>query len=130
MAKLGDGWLGLYLPEDEGRPCLLARDGGSLQHVRLQQLNRPDAVVAAAETDDVNKLVAEQFNPPRSEAEMDDGEARLRGEIRAQVIEEARRAAIEAEVREELGLRIDKEERVTAKQRQAVGLTAEPPKAD
>lgn len=124
-----EGWVGLFLPEDEGRPCLIARDAGYLKHAQLQLLNRADGVIAPVESLGEHKDQADLFAARQAPAGPTMGDEAVRGEIRAKVVAEARRAAIESEIRDELGLPEDTALgfKPNAKQREALGL-AEPSK--
>src|SRR5947209_5817554 len=101
-------WTGLYLPEDDGEPIALFRDGAHAHHLQVQVLNRPDAVRAPAEGTGVHRGVRAQFRDAAEAAGTPGGAepagiAKLRGQIRTELTEEALRARIEAEEREAMG---------------------------
>lgn len=101
-------WVGLYLPEDDGAPVALCRDGVHAHHLQMQVLNRPDAIRAPADGLGVHPAVREQFRaaaeaPAHASAEPS-GIAALRGRVRTRLTEEALEAQIEAEERAAMGL--------------------------
>lgn len=101
-------WVGLYLPEDDGEPLALFRDGTHAYHLQVQVLNRPDAIRAPADGLGVHKDVRAQFRdraaaaaPPAAEPP---GLAALRGRVRTRLTQEALEAEIEAQERAAMGL--------------------------
>jgi hypothetical protein len=101
-------WVGLYLPEDEGEPVALFRDGAHVTALLHQHLGRTDGVVAPADSTAVNADLREQFRAvaeaPAPGGAEPSGIAALRGRIRTRLTEEALEASIEAEEREAMGL--------------------------
>ena len=107
MAKASEGWVGLYFPEDEGHPAALFRDTAHVTAVQHQHLGRMDGITASAEESgfgvnkDVRDLFASQATPAGGTVSED---AVLEGQIRTRLVQQACEQAIEARVREELGL--------------------------